>query len=210
MAHQGVLFLDELAEFKTSVLQTLRQPLESGVITLTRVDGTYEFPARFQLIAATNPCPCGYFGDPSCKYRCSASIVQAYQNRMGGPLIDRIDMRIDVWREKSEELFDSAQGKSSSQLREGVEKAHAFASSRKKNHPNPQKGLRALRDMCCFDKHTEDFFLSLSKTKEMSARSLAKTLLLSRTIADIAESKQVKQEHVAEAFTLRFGGGSQW
>ena len=100
--------------------------------------------------------------------------------------------------------------KSSSQLREGVEKAHAFASSRKKNHPNPQKGLRALRDMCCFDKQTEDFFLSLSKTKEMSARSLAKTLLLSRTIADIAESKQVKQEHVAEAFTLRFGGGSQW
>lgn len=210
LAHQGVLFLDELAEFKTSVLQTLRQPLESGVITLTRVDGTYEFPARFQLIAATNPCPCGYFGDPSGKCRCSASIVQAYQNRMGGPLIDRIDMRIDVWREKSEELFDSAQGKSSSQLLEGVEKAHAFASSRKKNHPNLQKGLRALRDMCCFDKHTEDFFLSLSKTKEMSARSLAKTLLLSRTIADIAESKQVKQEHVAEAFTLRFGGGSQW
>ena len=118
MAHQGVLFLDELAEFKTSVLQTLRQPLESGVITLTRVDGTYEFPARFQLIAATNPCPCGYFGDPSGKCRCSASIVQAYQNRMGGPLIDRIDMRVDVWREKSEELFDSAQGKSSSQLRD--------------------------------------------------------------------------------------------
>ena len=210
LAHQGVLFLDELAEFKTSVLQTLRQPMESGVIVLTRADGTYEFPARFQLLAATNPCPCGYFGDSSGKCHCSVSAVQAYQNRMGGPLVDRIDMRIDVWREKSEELFDSAQGKSSAQLREGVERARLFAMRRAKENPSSKRGLRALRDACCFDQSTENYFLSLSKLQEMSARSLTKTLLLSRTIADIAESKQVKQEHVAEAFTLRFGGGSQW
>ena len=210
LAHLGVLFLDELAEFKTSVLQTLRQPLETGVISLTRVDGTYEFPARFQLLAATNPCPCGYFGDPSGKCRCGVSAVRAYQNRVGGPLIDRIDMRIDVWRENSEELFGSRQGKSSAELRIGVEKARAFAKVRKKNNFSSKKGLRALRDACDFDGLTKDFFLSLAKSKEMSARSLAKTLLLSRTIADIAESKQVKQEHVAEAFTLRFGGGNQW
>lgn len=210
LAHLGVLFLDELAEFKTSVLQTLRQPLETGVISLTRVDGTYEFPARFQLLAATNPCPCGYFGDPSGKCRCGVSAVRAYQNRVGGPLIDRIDMRIDVWRENSEELFGSRQGKSSAELRIGVEKARAFAKARKKNNFSSKKGLRALRDACDFDGLTKDFFLSLAKSKEMSARSLAKTLLLSRTIADIAESKQVKQEHVAEAFTLRFGGGNQW
>lgn len=207
LAHQGVLFLDELAEFKSSVLQTLRQPLETGTIVLTRADGTYVFPARFQLIAATNPCPCGYFGDSSGKCHCSASVVQAYQNRMGGPLIDRIDMRIDVWQERSEELFDLSYGKSSADLREGVEKAQHFAQKRIATQGSHTKGLRALKDACNFNNDTESFFLSLANNKEMSARSISKTLMLSRTIADIAESKQVSKAHIAEAFALRFGGG---
>lgn len=207
LAHRGVLFLDELAEFKTSVLQTLRQPIETGSITLTRADGTYVFPAKFQLVAATNPCPCGYFGDPSGKCRCGVVAVQAYQNRMGGPLIDRIDMRIDVWREKSDELFSSGKGRSSTELREGVERARAFAKWRSSKRNTASKGLRALKEACCLDKQTEDFFLSLANSQEMSARSIAKTLLLSRTIADIAESEQVEKAHIAEAFTLRFGGG---
>lgn len=207
LAHRGVLFLDELAEFKTSVLQTLRQPIETGSITLTRADGTYVFPARFQLVAATNPCPCGYFGDPSGKCRCGVVAVQTYQNRMGGPLIDRIDMRIDVWREKSDELFTSGKGQSSAELREGVERARVFAKWRLSKRKTTSKGLRALREACRFDEQTEDFFLSLANSQEMSARSIAKTLLLSRTIADIAESEQVEKAHIAEAFTLRFGGG---
>ena len=207
LAHRGVLFLDELAEFKTSVLQTLRQPIETGSITLTRADGTYVFPARFQLVAATNPCPCGYFGDPSGKCRCGVVAVQTYQNRMGGPLIDRIDMRIDVWREKSDELFTSGKGQSSAELREGVERARVFAKWRSSKRKTASKGLHALREACCFDEQTEDFFLSLANSQEMSARSIAKTLLLSRTIADIAESEQVEKTHIAEAFTLRFGGG---
>lgn len=207
LAHRGVLFLDELAEFKTSVLQTLRQPIETGSITLTRADGTYVFPARFQLVAATNPCPCGYFGDPRGKCRCGVVAVQTYQNRMGGPLIDRIDMRIDVWREKSDELFTSGKGQSSAELREGVERARVFAKWRSSKRKTASRGLRALREACCFDEQTEDFFLSLANSQEMSARSIAKTLLLSRTIADIAESEQVEKAHIAEAFTLRFGGG---
>lgn len=210
LAHRGVLFLDELAEFKTSVLQTLRQPMETGSIMLTRVEGTYSFPAKFQLLAATNPCPCGYFGDPSGKCRCGVSAVRAYQNRMGGPLIDRIDMRIDVWRESSDELFGKRQGKSSAELQDGVERARAFAKRRSAGRNAVSKGLRALKDLCSFDKQAESFFFSLTKSQEMSARSIAKTLLLSRTIADIAESKQVTQVHIAEAFTLRFGGGLSW
>lgn len=209
LAHQGVLFLDELAEFSSSVLQTLRQPLETGTILLTRADGTYTFPARFQLIAATNPCPCGYFGDPSGKCRCSASTVQSYQNKMGGPLIDRIDIRIDVWREDSHELFDLKEGQSSAELREGVERAHRFAARRKRKARVSGKGLRALKEQCCFSSQTESFFLSLAQTRDMSARSLAKTLMIARTIADMDEMEQVKEEHIAEAFGLRFGGGLQ-
>lgn len=207
LAHQGVLFLDELAEFRSSVLQTLRQPLETGSIYLTRADGTYVFPAHFQLLAATNPCPCGYFGDPSGKCHCSAGVVQAYQNRMGGPLIDRIAMRIDVWREDNEDLFGLSYGKSSAELREGVERAQRFARRRSASSRGRVKGLRALKDACDFNDDAEAFFLSLAKGREMSGRSISNTLLLSRTIADIAESKQVQRSHVAEAFSLRFGGG---
>lgn len=149
LAHNGVLFLDELSEFKASVLQTLRQPLESGSITLTRADGAYAFPARFQFLAATNPCPCGYFGDPAGRCRCAPAAVQAYQNRIGGPLLDRIDIRIDVWRSDSRELLKREAGKSSAELREGVERARAFARRRvdagakggKEKHAAPKRRL---------------------------------------------------------------------
>lgn len=213
LAHNGVLFLDEMSEFKASVLQTLRQPLENGGITLTRADGTYSFPARFQLLAATNPCPCGYFGDPTGRCKCSPAAVQMYQNRIGGPLLDRIDIRIDVWRSDSRELLGREAGKGSSELREGVERARAFRKKRAcfgGNSDKPGKSMRYLRDACCFSAETEEFFLALAESKELSARALAKTLLLARTIADIEEQKQVSDAHVAEAFGLRFGGGLKW
>ena len=213
LAHNGVLFLDEMSEFKASVLQTLRQPLENGGITLTRADGTYSFPARFQLLAATNPCPCGYFGDPAGRCKCSPAAVQMYQNRIGGPLLDRIDIRIDVWRSDSRELLGREAGKGSSELREGVERARAFRKKRAcfgGNSDKSGKSMRYLRDACCFSAETEEFFLALAESKELSARALAKTLLLARTIADIEEQKQVSDAHVAEAFGLRFGGGLKW
>lgn len=202
-----------MSEFKASVLQTLRQPLENGGITLTRADGTYSFPARFQLLAATNPCPCGYFGDPAGRCKCSPAAVQMYQNRIGGPLLDRIDIRIDVWRSDSRELLGREAGKGSSELRDGVERARAFRKKRAcfgGNSDKPGKSMRYLRDACCFSAETEEFFLALAESKELSARALAKTLLFARTIADIEEQKQVSDAHVAEAFGLRFGGGLKW
>lgn len=211
LAHLGVLFLDELAEFSASVLQTLRQPLETGSIVLTRVDGTYTFPAQFQLIAATNPCPCGYFGDSSGACRCTESSIRLYQNKIGGPLLDRIDIRIDVWREENTHLFQAQEGRSSSELREGVQRARSFAAWRVEhdNISQAQGTLRALKSGCHFSSETEAFFISLTSTKEMSARSILKMLKLSRTIADIDESLEVTSVHVAEAFGLRFGGGLQ-
>ena len=209
LAHRGVLFLDELAEFSTSVLQTLRQPMETGSIVLTRADGSYAFPARFQLIAATNPCPCGYFGDASGKCRCAPAVVQAYQNRIGGPLMDRIDIRIDVWREESSDLFGHTEGKSSEELREGVIRARRFSHKRRKERVMRNRSLKVLKEECDFDQETERFFLSLADSGQLSARSVAKTLLLSRTIADIAQCDRVEVGHVAEAFNLRFGGVSQ-
>ena len=145
------------------MLQTLRQPLENGGITLTRADGTYSFPARFQLLAATNPCPCGYFGDPTGRCKCSPAAVQMYQNRIGGPLLDRIDIRIDVWRSDSRELLGREAGKGSSELREGVERARAFRKKRAcfgGNSDKPGKSMRYLRDACCFSAETEEFFLA--------------------------------------------------
>lgn len=210
LAHRGTLFLDELSEFSASVLQTLRQPMETGVVHLTRADGTYAFPARFQLLAATNPCPCGYFGDPSGRCRCAPAAVQTYQNRIGGPLLDRIDVRIDVWREDSRELLGREPGKGSAQLREGVERGRAFAKRRLCARTSPPRTMRQLREACAFDASTEEFFLSLAESKDLSARAVAKTLMLARTIADMAERASATTEDVAEAFGLRFGGGLKW
>lgn len=210
LAHRGTLFLDELSEFSASVLQTLRQPMETGVVHLTRADGTYAFPARFQLLAATNPCPCGYFGDPSGRCRCAPAAVQTYQNRIGGPLLDRIDVRIDVWREDSRELLGREPGKGSAQLREGVERGRAFAKRRMRVVGRCPRTMRQLREACAFDAATEEFFLSLAESKDLSARAVAKTLMLARTIGDMAERDAVTVEDVAEAFGLRFGGGLKW
>ena len=210
LAHKGVLFLDELAEFNASVLQTLRQPLETGSIVLTRADGNYEFPARFQLLGATNPCPCGYFGDASGKCRCSTTIVQAYQNKIGGPLIDRIDIRIDVWREDCADLLEVKRGKTSTELRDGVERAREFSDCRLRIAPAQGTGIPALKQACNFANGAEAFFLELTQKEDMSARSVSKMLTLARTIADIEESSQVKEVHVAEAYGLRFGGGWSW
>ncbi len=213
LAHNGVLFLDELSEFSASVLQTLRQPMETGKVHITRADGTYIFPARFMLLAATNPCPCGYFGDPSGRCRCGAATVQTYQNRIGGPLLDRIDIRIDVWRGNNRELMSLQEGQTSAQLKEGVERGQAFARRRLSGCARTRRyqgTMRELKDSCHFDSKTEDFFLSLAESHDVSARALTKTLKLARTIADIAEEEQVSSSHVAEAFGLRFGGGVMW
>lgn len=207
LAHNGVLFLDELAEFKPSVLQTLRQPMEEGAVRITRADGTYTFPASFSLLAATNPCPCGHFGDPSGQCRCSAMQVRAYQGRMGGPLLDRISIRVDVWRGDERSLLVGRAGSSSADLREGVQRGRVFAQKRGRALQKP--GLSALREECNMTADAESFLLSLVEGKGVGARAMAKTLSLARTVADIEESERVLKRHVSEAYTLRFGGGME-
>lgn len=207
LAHNGVLFLDELAEFKPSVLQTLRQPMEEGAVRITRADGTYTFPASFSLLAATNPCPCGHFGDPSGQCRCSAMQVRAYQGRMGGPLLDRISIRVDVWRGDERSLLVGRSGSSSADLREGVQRGRAFAQKRGRALQKP--GLSALREECNMTADAGSFLLSLVEGKGVGARAMAKTLSLARTVADIEESERVLKRHVSEAYTLRFGGGME-
>jgi magnesium chelatase family protein len=127
LAHNGVLFLDELPEFGSSVLQLLRQPMEQGFVTLARASGTVSFPARFMLVAASNPCPCGFFGDPKRPCACTPSQISRYQGRIGGPLMDRIEIVVDVWRSDPAHVLDTGKGTTSTQMKEGVMRARAFA-----------------------------------------------------------------------------------
>lgn len=202
-----------MSEFKASVLQTLRQPLENGVLRLHVRMVRIHFLHVFSFWRQPIPVHAGYFGDPTGRCKCSLLRSRCIRTVSGGPLLDRIDIRIDVWRSDSRELLGQEAGKSSSELREGVERARAFREKRAcfgGNGSKPGKSVRYLRDACCFSAETEEFFLALAESKELSARALAKTLLLARTIADIEEQKQVSNAHVAEAFGLRFGGGLKW
>ncbi len=210
LAHRGTLFLDELAQFKPSVLQSLRQPLESGAVTLTRADGTYEFPARFSLIAATNPCPCGYFGDREHVCTCTEHAVRAYRGRLGGPLLDRIDMNVDVGRIDVGDVLSTGSGVSSASLREGVLAAREFASWRKARERSSQQAnatsassLEAAVLSCRLSSADRAFFEKVARTRGMSGRGIMRVLSVARTIADIDQSESVGRDHVLEALSYR-------
>ena len=206
LAHLGILFLDEISEFRPSVLQQLRQPLESGWVTITRADGNVVFPSRFMLIAASNPCPCGYFGDPERDCTCSEKQVRDYQNRIGGPLIDRIDLHIDVMRVPPKDILSSGAGTTSAQLREGVMKGREYASWRRAREQlgnTPQ----ALIASCHLREADELFFEKAARANRMSGRAIVRTLSVARTIADIAERKTVEKADLCEALGFRVRDG---
>lgn len=220
LAHNGVLFLDELSEFRPNVLQALRQPLETGEVALTRADGLYRMPSRFLLVGATNPCPCGHFGDKERPCRCSQSQVQAYQNRIGGPLYDRIDIRIDVMRPDPSLLTESHASRGSSLMAEEVASARVFRKAREEHaractadigqsgtDASPQGAFDAALRACGLDAASTSFFQTLMRQHVMSARSGIKTLKLARTIADLDGVEQVREEQLAEACMLRFQSG---
>lgn len=221
LAHNGVLFIDELSEMRNDVLQQLRQPLEEGIVHLTRAEGSFVFPARFTFIAATNLCPCGYYGDPEHECSCSQNQIQRYQAKIGGPLLDRIDIRIDVERTELSKLEQVHSGKSSACLREEILAARAFRRersleqvsmskragmhcSRVGKQENRRKTLLELFDACSLSKEANAFLELSSQTSGLSTRSIIKMLSLSRTIADLAQSSSVEEEHIAEAYALRF------
>lgn len=206
LATGGVLFLDEVSEFKPSVLQAIRQPIESGRIAVTRAEGSVVFPARFMLVAAANPCPCGYFGDVGNRCSCSAAQIRNYQGRIGGPLMDRIDIHIDVWRASPDMVLGAKGGTDSEALRAGVADARCFAQERKRRAEGAQAGQSVIA-ACGLRSEDERFLKDMAALHQMSGRSIVKTLSIARTIADMAACPRVGREHLCEALGLRLRDG---
>ena len=209
LADGGVLFLDELPEFGGSVLQQLRQPLESGVVNISRADGTVSFPARFMLIAASNPCACGYFGDDERECTCTLAQVRKYQNRIGGPLMDRIDLHIDVRRVPPGDVISPLGGTSSEALRDGVMSGREYSSWRHA-HEHIEATTQGLMASCHLEEDDVRFFEEMARANNMSGRAIVRTIGVARTIADIDQRRSVSRTDICEAlsFRLREGVGS--
>lgn len=202
LAHHGVLFLDELPEFDRKVLEVLREPLESGHITISRAGRQADFPARFQLIAAMNPCPCGYLGHPSKPCRCTPEQVARYQDRLSGPLLDRIDMQIPVAALPHADLLAAPDGESSAAIAARAEQAHA-CQLRRQGKANSALAPRDIDLLCKPDAAAEQLLRTAMTRLNWSARAYHRVLKVARTIADLAGAETVGQAHVAEAIQYR-------
>ena len=202
-AHNGVLFLDELPEFNRRALEVLREPLETGTISIARAAGQAEYPAGFQLIAAMNPCPCGYLGDRQADCRCSADRVTAYRQKISGPLLDRIDLHVDVQRPATELLrSDVADGESSSIVRQRVETAWQIQQQRNGVSNARLKGA-GMTKACAADDACWALLEKAADRFNLSARAHQRVLRVARTIADLAGDKKIAPPHIAEALSLR-------
>ncbi|NOY57403.1 MAG: YifB family Mg chelatase-like AAA ATPase [Calditrichaeota bacterium] len=207
LAHNGVLFLDELPEFKKNVLEVLRQPLEDGKVTISRAMLSLTYPAEFMLASAMNPCPCGYYTDPNRECSCTIPQIQRYRSRISGPLLDRIDIHIEVPAVKYKELSGDSIGESSANIRERVEETRQRQIARFKGHPglfcNARMEPKEIRKYCRVDSQGHEL-LKMAITKlGLSARAYDRILKVSRTIADLEKSEHIKPEHVSEAIQYR-------
>ncbi len=206
LAHRGVLFLDELPEFPRSVLEVLRQPLEDRKVYISRVNASFVYPSDFVLIAAMNPCPCGYLGDPDHPCTCSDGEIRSYSRKISGPLLDRIDLHVAVMRPKYSELTATSKSESSEKIGQRVREARKVQSERlMKWHMqnNAQMGHRQLRETCPLDKECSDLLREVFEKLHLSARSYDRIIKVSRTIADLEGASAIKTEHVAEALSYR-------
>jgi len=206
LSHNGVLFLDELPEFRRDALEVLRQPLEDGAVTITRVAGTYTYPSRFMLICAMNPCKCGWYGHPSGRCRCSAESVEAYTGRVSGPLLDRIDMHIEVPSLKFEELRARVPAERSEAIKARVDRARKIQTVRYEKsgvtcnaHMTPQM----LREHCRLDPESATLMKDAFDALCLTARSYDRVLKVARTIADLAGESEIGASHIAEAVQYR-------
>jgi magnesium chelatase family protein len=232
LSHRGILFLDELPEFGQTMLENLRQPLEDRTLIISRASGTLSFPANFILVGAMNPCPCGFYGDATRACTCSPSLVTRYQKRLSGPLLDRIDIHLEVPRVEYEKLADNRLGEASARIRERVERARTvqrqrFASytpptdhgenpapkAKVQPHPtlngvkalmtNAEMGPAEVRQFCQLDAAGQALLKAATRQLQLSARAYHRILKLSRTIADLAGAESIQASHVAEAIQYR-------
>ncbi|MFN2188840.1 MAG: YifB family Mg chelatase-like AAA ATPase, partial [Candidatus Promineifilaceae bacterium] len=208
LAHRGVLFLDELPEFGERMLEVLRQPLEGmpREVAISRASGTVTYPANFMLIAAQNPCPCGYFGDPVHDCSCSNAMVTRYQKRISGPMMDRIDIHVEVPRVQYEKLTAERRGERSDVIRSRVEAARKIQLSRFKDTElfcNADMGASEVREFCKLDSTGQQLMKSAMSQLGLSARAFHRVLKVSRTIADLAQVEAITPSHLAEALQYR-------
>jgi magnesium chelatase family protein len=214
LAHNGVLFLDELPEFKRNVLEVLRQPMEERKILISRAKFSVEYMASFQLIAAMNPCPCGFYNHPSKECECGPGVVQKYLNKISGPLLDRIDLHVEVTPLPTKELTTAGEGEKSEIIRERVMKARKIQEERFDNlegiYCNAQMGSKEIKDICGIDTDGINLLNKAMDKLKLSARAYDRILKVSRTIADLAGSENIKTEHLAEAILFRSLDRENW
>lgn len=207
LAHNGVLFLDELPEFKRTVLEVMRQPMEERKVNISRARMSIEFPASFMLIASMNPCPCGYFNHPEKECTCSPIMVQRYLNKISGPLLDRIDLHVEVTPVAFSELSSEKMTEPSNDVRTRVIKAREIQAARFAEHPgvyaNAQMGSKLLKEICQISAVGSNLLKTAMDRLNLSARAYDRILKVSRTIADLADSPDIRPEHLAEAIQYR-------
>jgi magnesium chelatase family protein len=213
LAHNGVLFLDELPEFNRRTLEVMRQPLEEGSVTIARARSTTRFPADFMLVAALNPCPCGYRGDPRRQCQCTAPQVERYMSKISGPLLDRIDIHLDVPAVPFRELSATRAGTSTAQMREAVQMARRRQAERfaeGSTRSNARMSSRQIREFCRLQPSAAELLRAAVADLGLSARAHDKVLRVARTIADLAGAEAMDCSHVSEAINYRLLDRGLW
>jgi len=206
LAHFGVLFLDELTEFNRNILESLREPLENKEVIINRLNGNYRFPCNFMFIASMNPCPCGYYGDEEKECKCTPQEIHRYLNKISGPLLDRIDIQIEVKRPKIEKLNSRERLEASSQIRERVNIARKIQLERYKKCgiiSNADLGTKMIEHFCKLDKKGEELLETAFKKLRLTVRAYERILKVARTIADLEEKNNIEYKHIAEAIQYR-------
>lgn len=206
LAHYGVLFFDELTEFNRNILESLREPLENREVIINRLSGNYQYPCNFMFVASMNPCPCGYYGDEEKECKCTPQEIHRYLRKISGPLLDRIDIQIEVKRPKFEKISSKEKVETSSEIRERVNKARKIQLEKYKNygiHSNAELNTKMIADFCKLDEKGEELLQNAFKKFKLSVRAYERILKVARTIADLEEKENIEFKHVAEAIQYR-------
>lgn len=206
LAHFGVLFLDELTEFSRSILESLREPLENKEVFINRLNGNYRFPCNFMFVASMNPCPCGYFGDEEKDCKCTSQEIHRYLNKISGPLLDRIDIQIEVKRPKIESIGAKRKSETSAQIRERVNKARKIQLERYRKYriySNAELSTKMITEFCGLDKKSDELLQSAFRKLRLSVRAYERILKVARTIADLDGKRNIEFKHIAEAIQYR-------